>query len=886
MILHLLKSSLCLAAFLLFYQIFLEKEHMHHFKRYFLLGSVLLALGIPFITFTEYVTAPLEVFQPMSFEVASPVTVNQDISFQYWPFILWSIYGLGVIVFAFKFIKNLWSIGENIRINPKIKINEFIHVLLQKAVIPHTFFRYIFLNKQQFETDRIPEEVMVHEETHAKQLHSIDVLVIELLQVLLWFNPLVYWAKYHIKLNHEFLADQAVLASSTNTNNYQKLLLSFTEHHHQSLANAIIYSSNSSIRLSLFGKSFTFGRNPVGQVKKRFKVMKTHTSKKSVLFRSFLLLPLLALLVYGFSDTKIKTKKSDVNTSILSQQKRANGATEAMMKEYITFIENYQRAEVKMIRGDSYERIVAIYDLMTEEQKASVTNYNIIKLAPINLTDTKPQAPSQHLLDQWKNKEYCAIWIDGKVTDNTFLNNKKPSDFSHYFSSFVHKNARSLRFPQDYQVHLYTKSAFDEAYLKANVNTYNQLLIQYNKARKDYIQSLGGNHSELRILEARLNLVYQKLSTSEIQKYKVQKWAKLPDPTVIEVKGSKGQLFDTYETNQKGATQDQLKKFNTLAKKYNAQPQDKRVVPLQDLKTLEHIYGRMTEIQKKEAQPFPECNAPLENLQGAIDFIKILINKNGQLLVGSELVTIEKLDSFLMKFNTHLSKEERQKSVRAIIVADKSAPKATIATVENLLNEYGVAQIDIRGPENSSPPPTQNGATKDQIKEFNTLAKKYNAQPQEKRVVPLHDLKTLEHIYGQMTQTQKKEAQPFPECPEPPKKPASPIAPNKSSQTLPPPPPPVAVPDGKESQAIPPPPPPYKTPNPEKHSKKLLNAFKEFDTKANTYSKAVNNYTQHKKGTITNLQKLYKETMVDYDNYVDLAVEAGLMSKPIEKSTN
>ncbi|SDM53922.1 M56 family metallopeptidase [Kriegella aquimaris] len=680
MILHLLKSSLCLAVFLLFYQIFLEKENIHHFKRYYLLGSLLLALGIPFITFTEYVTAPAAIFQPISFEVESAVTINQETSYPYWPVLLWTIYGLGFLVFAFKFIKNLWRIRQNIRIHTKIKINEFIHVLLQKAVIPHTFFWYIFLNKQQFEANQIPEEVIVHEKTHAEQWHSLDVLVIELLQVLLWFNPLVYWAKYHIKLNHEFLADQAVLASNTDTKSYQKILLSFTEHHHQSLANAIIYSSNSSIRLSLFGKSFTFGRNPLGQVKKRFKVMKTHTSKKSVLFRSLLLLPLLSFVVFGFSETKLVEVKRTIKTVPDSTIQQSD-------KNVASSIFNQRKPTVKDF-------------------------------------------------EEWKNQNEFAIWIHEKPVDNNILSNYQPSDFVHYFLSFVHQNARSEKFPQPYQLHLYTQDEF--------VNTFFQ---------------------------------------------------------------------------------------------------DDRL-------------------------------------------IKILINKNGQLLVGPELVPLEYLDSFLMQFNQHLSKEERKLFVRAIIVPDTSAPQEIIDTVENVLTEYGVAQIDIRGPENASHLPTQKGATQEQIKEFNTLAKKYNAQPKEKRVVPLKDLKTLEHIYGRMTEAQKKEAQPFPECPEPPKKPASPDAPKQTNQNIPPPPPPVVVPDGQESQAVPPPPPPYKIPDPKKHSKALLDAFKKFDTKANTYSKAVQNYMQHKKGTIANLQKLYKETMTKYDHYVDLAVEAGLMSRPIEKSNN
>ena len=148
-----------------------------------------------------------------------------------------------------------------------------------------------------------------------------------------------------------------------------------------------------------------------------------------------------------------------------------------------------------------------------------------------------------------------------------------------------------------------------------------------------------------------------------------------------------------------------------------------------------------------------------------IEEILIAINKNGKLLVNAHIVKIEDLKSHLLKYNQGLTKEEREQSVRAIISVEKETPNNIIKQVDAILMHYGVATIDIKGP---TPSQTQVGATKSELQEFNTLAKKYNAQPQETRVIPLKDLKTLETIYSSMTDEQKKNAQPFPECPLPP----------------------------------------------------------------------------------------------------------------------
>ena len=241
---------------------------MHVFKRYYLLGALIVAFGIPMVTFTHYIkVAPMPI---VNTPVASIVYYTEEIPLtqktNYLPIILWSIYSIGAFLFGAKFLMNLAQIISKINHNPKRKYKHIVHVLLSDIISPHTFFKYIFLNKQKFEQHEIPQEVFWHEEAHAKQKHSIDVLFIELLQVIFWFHPLIYFVKHSIKMNHEFLADQAVLNRGISASNYQHIALAFSSNAAETpLANAINYSST---------------RHAIGVIKKRFTVMHTHIKTK------------------------------------------------------------------------------------------------------------------------------------------------------------------------------------------------------------------------------------------------------------------------------------------------------------------------------------------------------------------------------------------------------------------------------------------------------------------------------------------------------------------------------------------------------------------------------------------------------------------------------
>ena len=347
---YLIKSAACLGAFFIFYKIFLENEIMHTFKRFYLLGMVTVSFLIPLITFTTYTEAN-NTANPMVFSYFE--TESNSITFlELVSYILWTVYVIGFTFFSFRFGKNLISLLLKIKRNPKFNVITHVNVLLQDKVIPHTFFKYIFLNKSNFDAKIIPEEVLLHEQTHATQKHSIDILCIEVLQIIFWFNPLIYLIKNSIKLNHEFLADEAVLSKGVESSHYQKLLLVFSSNTASPmLANSINYSL----------------------IKKRFTVMKTQTSKSKIWFRSILLLPLLAILIFSFSSTIEIEKENPESIENYVQE----GATKAQVEEYNSLAKKYNNLDESnmRIKKSDVDRLTHLYNLMSEKQRKNAVPF-------------------------------------------------------------------------------------------------------------------------------------------------------------------------------------------------------------------------------------------------------------------------------------------------------------------------------------------------------------------------------------------------------------------------------------------------------------------------------------------------------------------------------
>ncbi|WP_055447668.1 M56 family metallopeptidase [Lacinutrix mariniflava] len=383
-----LKSAACLAILIAFYKLFLERSSIHKFKRFYLLAALVISIVIPFITFVEYIEPVynVETFVTDSFTppLYFPTETIIEEPTNYLPILLWSLYGLGALLFASKFAINLFGIVSKINRNEKQKHNNFISVLLNDLIVPHTFFSYIFLNKTKFEAKAIPQEVLLHEQTHASQKHTLDILFIELLHIVFWFNPLLYIIKKDIKLNHEFLADDAVLKQGIDSSTYQETLLQFTSNANQMpLANAINYSL----------------------IKKRFTIMKTQTSRKAIWLRSLLLLPLLGGLLFSFSGREqvekdaesamhfpseeqvnntnpiLELKQDNTDSEIEKSQKEA---TPEQVIEYNKLAKHYN-AKIKnnaVIKLKDFNRIKELYNLLSDAQKKKAEPFPNFPPAP------------------------------------------------------------------------------------------------------------------------------------------------------------------------------------------------------------------------------------------------------------------------------------------------------------------------------------------------------------------------------------------------------------------------------------------------------------------------------------------------------------------------
>ena len=518
-----------MAILLLFYKLILERESMHTFKRIFLLSALVVSFIIPTIVFVEYVE-PTILSNPQISTTSelselptetAPITKPTDMDVVNWSMLFWTIYCLGLIGFGFRFFRNLFQILNRIKNNPKLRENFNIKVLLREKLPPHTFFSYIFLNKNKFETKAIPQAVLTHEETHAKEYHSLDVLFIELLQVLFWFNPLVYLYKRSIKLNHEFLADSAVLKKENSTSNYQNTLLSYLskesleKYQSTGIANAINYSS----------------------IKKRFTVMKKRTSKKSFVLRSFLLLPLIALLLFGFSTSR-KIEKTTDNFEITDYTARSLSIDFQAKGNYLI--------EGKKANKDSFVKVISEFNTDVEPETRN-------KILNIHLTSSREIPNSE-------------VW---------FVYN---SVLEYGFYRIITPNQEIIREKGN------TPFSIEKKAVHEDIELYNELAEKYNIVP---IEKRIIPLEDLKLLET----IYRDMTDE--QKQNAQ-----PFPECLP------------KNKQDGATREEMKEYNSLAKKYNEMDRNQMWIKNSEVKRLKALYSKMSDKQKADAEPFPDFPKP------------------------------------------------------------------------------------------------------------------------------------------------------------------------------------------------------------------------------------------------------------------------------------
>ncbi len=112
------------------------------------------------------------------------------------------------------------------RIRAGKRINKFgCNVLpVKKNVAPFSFFSFVFLPESMLE-DECLKPVLIHEKAHIVKKHSLDLIFVELLTLVFWFNPIIWYMRRELRMQHEYEADRFVLQQKIEKTSYQKLLI-------------------------------------------------------------------------------------------------------------------------------------------------------------------------------------------------------------------------------------------------------------------------------------------------------------------------------------------------------------------------------------------------------------------------------------------------------------------------------------------------------------------------------------------------------------------------------------------------------------------------------------------------------------------------------------
>jgi BlaR1 peptidase M56/Gram-negative bacterial TonB protein C-terminal len=311
MLTYFLQVNLCWLMFYGLYYALLSRETFFKLNRIYLIISLLCGLVIPFSMLyfrVEPDNPAVIVLQPF---IVSASLLQQGVA-QAETWSVWGVlkvlYGIGGAVLGVRFLIGLLKIWGIYRKGEKTLFSDFTLVNTEGVFNPFSFLKWIFINpKTTQDTDF--EHIILHEKAHVTQKHSYDVVFLQFLNVVFWWSPIVYFYKKSLINVHEYLADEAVLKTTTPPQ-YGRLLL----------------------RQMQSGMQPALANNFISQLKKRILMMTRNPSQRTALLRYTLALPLFLMLVGFFvapnnpmmAKTEALSEKVETSIKVLDESIKAN----------------------------------------------------------------------------------------------------------------------------------------------------------------------------------------------------------------------------------------------------------------------------------------------------------------------------------------------------------------------------------------------------------------------------------------------------------------------------------------------------------------------------------------------------------------------------------
>ena len=255
-----LKVAVLLTVFYTFYKLLVSRETYCRLNRMVLMSSILLSFVLPWCTLTFHRT---EVLSPEDYAVMTSVDHHDmmvdDVLHHQTLFscqevdndLFLMVYLIGLFLclartmISVARVRNLIGKGQLVE-----RIGSCQVVVISENVMPFSWMRTIVLSKADYHVRN--EVLLAHEKCHARALHSIDNLLIDMIAALQWFNPVIWFMRQEMRIVHEFEADAMVISQGFNIYQYLNLLiLRAADNAGYSIVNGISTESTLSKRVTM-----------------------------------------------------------------------------------------------------------------------------------------------------------------------------------------------------------------------------------------------------------------------------------------------------------------------------------------------------------------------------------------------------------------------------------------------------------------------------------------------------------------------------------------------------------------------------------------------------------------------------------------------------------
>ena len=297
---YILKSSVCLVLFYLFFRLLLSKETFHRFNRMALLGVLFFSLLIPCIEVTtrhqvevQQAVLSIEQLLLMAELEATPANVGavQETPAISWVQIVLLVYWAGILFLACRNIYSLICLFRLVHSGKHEKLEKGVTLVVHnQEIAPFSWMKYIVISRKDLEENG--REILIHEMAHIHHRHSVDLLVADICIFFQWFNPGAWLLKQELQNIHEYEADETVINEGVNAKEYQLLLI------------------KKAVGTRLYSMANSFNHS---KLKKRITMMLKEKSNPWARLKYLYVLPLAAIAVTAFARPEISEKMEEIS---------------------------------------------------------------------------------------------------------------------------------------------------------------------------------------------------------------------------------------------------------------------------------------------------------------------------------------------------------------------------------------------------------------------------------------------------------------------------------------------------------------------------------------------------------------------------------------------